>query len=319
MKICHILTADPYKSIGGTPIAAMSIINYSKSNGIDSIVKYGIGRRPLNTFIYPIFLALRLVKNDYDIIHIHDAEGYWYTFLPKFLRKNIVYTSHGETTEYYNVMKPKGLVRRLKAKVAIMIQKRLVTQADVVVAVSDAVKKWIIKYYNVSSDKIVVIHNGVNTKKFKPLKKKKIHDDVKQQNTAIWVGTNSEVKGLEKAIEYAKKRNMMLLVVGVEGANADNVKFMPSVPYAKMPEVYNMAKLLLYFSSCDGHPLVPMEAMACGLDIIASKESNIEIIPHEKDGAYKIKGNDALRAVKKYDWEIQASKYVELYGKIVKK
>ena len=84
-----------------------------------------------------------------------------------------------------------------------------------------------------------------------------------------------------------------------------------------MPEVYNMAGTLLFFTKAEGHPLVPLEAIACGLDVIASKESNIEIIPPERDGFYRIDGRKARRLILKYDWRIQAKKYEDVYNSIV--
>ena len=312
MKICHILTANPYKEIGGTPLVAMSIIKCCRQHGIEAEAKHGIGVQPFKGFIYPIFLALRLFRNKYDIIHMHDHQGYWYTFLPKRLKKKIVYTSHGETTEYYNSIKPVGIVDKLKARVLIAIQKRLVTQADVVVAVSNAVKENIIKYYGVNPEKIVVIYNGVDTEKFRPRKKIK-HG----KKTALWVGTNAEAKGLEKATIYAQNHGMKLRVVGVKGKSTENTEFIGPVPYGKMPEIYNSANLLLYFSWNDGHALVPLEAMACGLDVIASKESNIEIMPLSKNGTYSISGKKAAERIKKFDWKIQAKKYTELYRKVI--
>ncbi len=312
MKVCHILTANPYQEIGGTPLAAMSIIKNCKQYGIVSEVKHGIGFEPFRSFIFPVSLMLRLLRNDYDLIHIHDHQGYWYTFLPKRFKKKIVYTSHGETTEYYNAIKPEGIISKIKAKIVIAIQKRLVEQSDVVVAVSEAVKSSIIKYYNVSPEKIIVIYNGVDTKQFKPEKNK-----TPKEKTALWVGTNSEAKGLEKAIEYAQNNKMKLLVAGVAGEDTEDVEFLGSVKYSKMPKIYNSANLLLYFSVNDGHALVPLEAMACGLDVIASKESNIEIVPQEKDGTYKISGSKAIKIIKNFDWKIQAKKYEEIYRTLV--
>ena len=103
MKICHILSADPKNEIGGTPMAARSIHDYIKSHKeMASVIKHGKGPGIIKTIFYPIFNALSLINSDYDIIHIHDPQGYFYTLFPRFLRKKIIYTSHGETTAYCN-------------------------------------------------------------------------------------------------------------------------------------------------------------------------------------------------------------------------
>ena len=315
MKICHILTADPNNEIGGTPSAVRSLQNSIMSTKeIISDVKYGKGFGLIKTIIYPLLNSLFMIKNDYDIIHIHDSQGYWYTFVPKIFRKKIIYTSHGETTYYYEIMKPKGFFKEAKARIAIKIQKRLIEKADIVVAVSEYVKKCIIKYYKTDPKKIVVIYNGVDTDKFKPLKKNKSRNKV-----AIWVGTDPYLKGLKKAIRYVTRKNMKLIVVGIDQLdnlnNKNNIEVKGKISYEQMPEVYNMADTLLFFSKGEGHPLVPLEAMACGLNIVASKESHIEIIPI-KGKNYFIDSKNARKIAKKYDWKKQTKKYIKLYKSI---
>ena len=73
---------------------------------------------------------------------------------------------------------------------------------------------------------------------------------------------------------------------------------------------------LLFFSKFEGHPLVPLEAAACGLNIIASKESNIEIFPL-RNGMYDVKGSDASRTAKKYSWKNQSRLYMKEFERVM--
>ena len=177
-----------------------------------------------------------------------------------------------------------------------------------VVAVSNYVKNSIIKFYGIDPEKVVVIYNGVDTNKFKPDRNKK------KKNVAIWVGTDPVLKGLKSAINYASSKKMKLIVVGMQnpGKESNEIDFKGRIEYNEMPKLYNSADTLLFFSKCEGHPLVPLEAMACGLNILASKESHIEIIPI-KGNFYRIDKRNARNVAKKYDWKIQARKYIKLY------
>jgi len=305
MKLCFVLNANP-ESHGGTPAVVRNIRRYIKSD-----VFFGRGKG-IFSFLYPSVTAIKILPGNYDIVNIHDTQGYVYSILPKFMRKKIVYTCHGLWELHFSIDPPKGFIQRIKAKTAITMQKAIIKKADHIIAVSNFIKGAIIKKYKIEESRITVIHNGVDTKKFYDMKKKR------ERKLAIWVGKDPVRKGLDKAIEYVRKNNMKLVVVGIKRPDEDCVQYMGDVPDETLRELYNTASVLLFFTKAEAHPLVPLEAMACGLDVIASKESNIEIVPPQKDGSYKISGKKALKIIKKYDWKNVAKKYMEVYKKVMK-
>jgi len=301
MKICFVITNDP-KNIGGTGAVVSNLMKYTNSSLV-----YARGPSIVKNILCPFATAVRIVIRKKDIVHAHDHQAFVYALFPKALRKKIVFTMHGMWKTYFKAMNEHGI----KAKFLEFLQKIMIKRSDHIIAVSNFVKDNLIKYYNIPSEKITVIHNGVDLNKFKPAGK---HD----RNTYIWVGTNPKLKMLDEAITYCRKKKKKLLVVGIDGENTSNVKYLGAVANDKMPEIYNKASFLVFFSRVEGHPLVPLEAMACGLGIIANKTSNIEIIPQKKDGSYKISGKKALKIIKKYDWKNVAKKYMEVYKKVMK-
>jgi glycosyltransferase involved in cell wall biosynthesis len=88
------------------------------------------------------------------------------------------------------------------------------------------------------------------------------------------VGNNPTLKGLTTAIRAVKGiDNLYLLVVGISGNNFDNVIFLGMMrDRQKLCALYNAANFLLFPTRFEGFPLVPLEALACGLPIIISKE-----------------------------------------------
>lgn len=78
-------------------------------------------------------------------------------FLPIFYPKKNIVTIHGLEFEYYPEMYPDDLLSYLKNNT-----KRAVNSADKIIAVSQATKNDIIKFYNVDAEKIHVVRHGVN-------------------------------------------------------------------------------------------------------------------------------------------------------------
>ena len=307
IRICFVLNANPDKIFGGTPGVVRNIRKYIKSD-----VFYGRGSGFLS-FLYPFLTALKIIIRNYDVVNIHDTQGYGYMLLPDFLRKKTIYTCHGLWEIYYDITKPKGLFQKIKAEVAKKMQKRIIKKANHIIAVSEYIKNEISSRFKIEKSKITVIHNGVDTEKFHNMKLKR------KKKNAIWVGKDPVRKGLDKAVEYADRHDMNLIVVGLEGVSTNKITYLGNVSDTELVNLYNTASILLFFTKAEAHPLVPLEAMACGLDVIASKESNIEIVPLSKDGLYKIRGKYARKIIEKYDWKEQSKKHLIVIEKIFNK
>lgn len=162
-------------------------------------------------------------------------------------------------------------------------------RSDITVACSKAERDELISFYGIDSKKIQVIYNGVDVTRFKPVDKltaRKILGLTENANFAIWVGNNPQLKGLKTAIKAVKNiKNLYLLVAGISGTNFDNVLFFGMIPPQKLCVLYNAANFLILPTLYEGFPLVPLEALACGLPILISKECPTkEIITDGKEG-----------------------------------
>lgn len=295
MKVLHIVSGYVGKESGGTVRVVDELMRY-----IDSDVACG------GKFI-PALKAIFVKK---DIVVVHDTTGFWYLLFPKFMRSPAVYVCHGLWKNYFYIYKPHG-VQKIKAYIAMKMQGSMIKRADFTIAVAYHVKQEIEDLFNIPSKKIAVVHNGVDTEKFHRTKMKR------DRSQAIWVGRDPVRKGLQEAIKYAKNHSLKLFVVGINGKDKNDIKYFFNIDDSKLVSLYNKSSVLLFFSKHEAHPLVPLEAMACGLDIIASKDSNIEIAKQQKDGSYKVKGKTGLKLAKKYDWRNQAKKHLEIYKKTI--
>ena len=126
--------------------------------------------------------------------------------------------------------------------------------------------------------------------------------------------------------------NIRLLVVGITGKDDPEIKYLGRVQPIQMPDMYKMADFLIFPSKYESHPIVPLEAMASGLPVIASSTSNTEVIKNGKEGfivsgeaenyakfiekifkKQKQMSSAARKLAVKYAWQNQTKKYFRLY------
>lgn len=169
-----------------------------------------------------------------------------------------------------------------------------VRRARRVIAVSESTKRDLIRYYDLSPDKIDVVHNGVDAS-FQPLAADQVAAFRLEQNLPdrfiLFVGTLEPRKNVVGIIEgYAqlpRSRPPLMLVGGrgwlydeifarVEALGlTDEVHFVGYVPAEELPLWYNAAALFVYPSLYEGFGLPPLEAMACGTPVITSTSSSL--------------------------------------------
>ncbi len=179
------------------------------------------------------------------------------------------------------------------------LAKRVYHRADYLIAVSDYIRDGLIKFLNVSPDRVLTIHNGVDGR-FRRLPDSEL-DWTRLRSEGITrpfvlsVGNVLPVKNVEstiKAIQYlCRNRDFShdLVIAGstssahaetlqeyVESNGiANRVHFVGFQDTARMIELYSMADALLHMSLHEGFSLTILEAMACGIPIIAARTSSI--------------------------------------------
>jgi glycosyltransferase involved in cell wall biosynthesis len=95
----------------------------------------------------------------------------------------------------------------------------------------------------------------------------------KNQTTLVRAFHRLKGKGLEQGLVIAGQKGWMYekLFRLVDGLGLrDEVRFVGYVPADDLVAVYNMADLFVFPSLYEGFGLPPLEAMACGLPVVAS-------------------------------------------------
>jgi alpha-maltose-1-phosphate synthase len=277
-------------------------------------------RSSYHKLIYSLNSYRKLRTEQFNIIHGHGEN----CFFPTLFRNNtpFVMTFHGLAKNSMS----KRMQHDPRVQPSFLAEKVAAENCTVSVACSQAVKEEMEKEYNIKN--IEVIYNGVDTDKFTPgnkaCAKQRLHLPL-EKHYVLWVGHDPIRKGLCIAKETLKAFPNLHLIT-----------CMGKTPPETLIDSYNAADFLFFPTTYEGFPVVPMEALACGLPLLVSEASNIgEIVTQGKqgfivnDGAYKekikllqeplllsIMSENCRELALKYDWKVQAEKYFQLYRRI---
>lgn len=183
------------------------------------------------------------------------------------------------------------------------VEKLAIESADKIVAVSQMMKEDIMKYFNVSSYRIVVIHNGIDLNKWKktPLSNALKKEYGIKDDYILFVGRPTKQKGMEyliEAMDYIDKN--IQLVMGAVGADTKEYEEEIGKKIAHKKNILWINKLLeeeqymqLYSNALvfvcpsiyEPFGIINLEAMACQTPVVASAVGGIkEVVLPEKTG-----------------------------------
>jgi glycosyltransferase involved in cell wall biosynthesis len=176
--------------------------------------------------------------------------------------------------------------------------RQAVRQADAVIAVSASTRRDVVRLLGVPEEKVAVVPNGID-ETFRPIADRGRLEARRQERSLpehniLSVGTLEPRKNAETLIRaYAQLKRVsaiphkLILAGGLgwryEGLFAlveelglqGDVLFPGFIPYDELPLWYNVADLFVYPSLYEGFGLPPLEAMACGVPVIASHASSL--------------------------------------------
>ena len=222
----------------------------------------------------------RATLMEYDLIDAHHVypDGLAATMLGAFLKKPVVVSARGSDI---NVFPEFRSIRPLI--------KRVLTRADAVVAVSQALKDAMMSL-GCPGNKITVIRNGIDAAKFRPQSRLTARQKLKlpvNRPILLSVGRLTENKGFHVLLDAVSKfrmkcPNVLLVLVG-EGSYrshlelqvqrlrlGQNVRFAGTYPHDDLAEWYSAANLFCLASANEGCPNVVIEALACGCPVVAT-------------------------------------------------
>jgi glycosyltransferase involved in cell wall biosynthesis len=238
-----------------------------------------------------------------DIIHVH-GHPYLSSFLAakiaKRYSKPLVLTQHNTFIEYNSIW---NIAEKLND---LAVGKKVLKDADKIIVVSQATRKYVLSL-GADPERTEVIHNGVDLDRFKPLSGAR--DEMRKKlnisngaNVVLTVRRLVYKNGIDTLLECAeiaiKKDQKLVFVVVGKGPDFDKVKrkikqagmqknfrLTGFVSDEELPFYYNVADMFVLPSkSGEGLPLVALEAMACGLPVVATNVGGISEIVNKEYG-----------------------------------
>ena len=227
-------------------------------------------------------------------------DGFASSVIARILKKPLIIKVHGSDVNIFT----KYFLRR---KMILHAFKR----AKKIIAVNNTLKEKIVDL-GISPDKIEVISNAVRIDLFKPMDKtwcKKRFFIPSKKKVVLYVGNLEKIKGVDiliSAMEHLSARNIYLIVVG-DGSLRDllkskakalgleaNILFVGPWPHSEIGLWLNAADVVCLPSRNEGCPNVVLEALACGVPIVASRVGGIPEIVNDGENGILVPAEDPL-------------------------
>jgi glycosyltransferase involved in cell wall biosynthesis len=299
MKICLILSTPfpPEEGIGyyvynlsknllakGHEITVITRGTFhSTTENIEGINVYRVPFLPLYPFhvhIHGYFVNQLVNKLDVDLIHVH-------TPLTPIITKNVplvstVHTSVIEDAKFIEVVDLKSFFTKILTRfISFPLIKKTILRSNVVTTVANSVAREISDHYHY--EKTIVVGNGVDEKILVPIAHKN------NEKYILFIGRLSYRKGIFDLLEAYKgifeKYGILLYIVGkgeldgkirdfIRRENmTDRIRLLGHQDRNDLIELYQNATIFVLPSHYEGLPTVLLEAMACGLPVIATSVS----------------------------------------------
>ncbi|MCX6818598.1 MAG: glycosyltransferase family 4 protein [Candidatus Aenigmarchaeota archaeon] len=248
-------------------------------------------KKGIKTIVFGLVAAIRYLKLNkrFDIIHTQGANGWCNIFLRLAKPKKVI-TMHGC---YAGELKATGhltiKVQRIYWRFLSFLDKIACKNADAVFAISKTAKEELIDNNICAEEKIFVIHDGIDFKKFTGKRKKM---QISLHNSILYAGRMAENKGLEellKAFVHVKEKipDAKLYLTGkpnrymhkikelIDKLNLKDVIFLGFVQLENLLYLYKKTSCFVLPSIYEPFGLVAGEAMANNALVILSNKCGI--------------------------------------------
>lgn len=255
-----------------------------------------------------------------DILHCHT----WYSHFggvlaSKLLQKPLILTTH--SLEPHRPWKAEQLGNGGYA-MSCWIERTAYEAADGVIAVSEGMKRDVMKLYGVPEDRVQVIYNGIDPDFYKPTFNEEILEkwgvDPKRPYV-LFVGRITRQKGISQLIQAIPQIDPKAQVILCAGAPdtielADECKSLieevqktrdgvvwiqEAVPHEELRVLYSHATVFATPSLYEPFGIINLEAMSCGTPVVGSAVGGIPEIIVDGETGYLV----PLKAVSDTNFE----------------
>lgn len=317
---------------------------------------YHIARIANFATIWPS-VFLKLLKEDFDIIHSH-VFGHLHYFLAALAAKikgiPQIHTTHCPWTDAH---------RSLAGNIGIFVSYNLFSRwalhnTDKVIAITPWEYRFI-KKYGGKEKQIINLPNGMDESFFNKIK----NNDFKKKHKikgklVLFFGRLNIVKGPDKFVEIAKnilkkRKDVTFVIRGPDEGMRETVEKLigsekriillkETRDRNEIIKMYQAADVFVLPSYREGLPLTLFEAMACGLSIVATPVNGVPFEMKDPENGFLVEYEDwkkfaekielllddsrlrkkisknNLQKAKNYNWDVISKKTLDIYKKLKK-
>jgi len=264
------------------------------------LVNAPVDFQPYRVLIENIFIPLLIKKYKIDVFHSPaDALPLWIPCKSIMMLRNLIYFHFHELYP----IKDESILRKLYIFSQLwyyrFATKYSVKRADKVVAVSQNTKKELVSSVGVEKSKVSVVYHGISDvfkKPYKPETVKELKAKLGIDRYILYVAALSPYKNHDKiirAFHILKEEHHIphkFVAVGsipshshasylrqlVADLNIESeVLFIDYLPHEQLVFLYRGADAFVFPSSCESFGIPVLEAMACGVPVVASNRSSV--------------------------------------------
>jgi glycosyltransferase involved in cell wall biosynthesis len=291
--------------------------------------------------------TIRDAADGFDVIHAHGALA---TILLGILVRDmqIVYTEHDATPWSCRYRRlPERTIRKVIYR---LLNVAAFRRADRVVMLFASQREEAVRRWRIDGRKVAVIPNGTDPAVFDPVSDEPLALDLERY--CLFVGSLVARKSPDLLLDAIADLDGVPCVFAGDGPMraklerralelgiSDRVRFLGAIPPAELAAVYGRADVLVIPAVSEASPLVAVEAMSCGLPVIASRISGLPSLVKDWDTGFLVKpgdvgqlamamtflrGDDALRdrmgrsarrlVLRDFEWAAIARRYLDVYG-----
>lgn len=300
-----------------------------------------------NSIMPSMLFDLVQEQSDYDVVHAH-SHLFFSTNLSAIARKlgsttPLIITNHGLNSQ----TAPEWFQKLYTATGA----RLTFAAADKILCYTETEKQELVDL-GIKSEKIEVIHNGIDTDLFVPAR-----EPCFDKKNLLWVGRYAKGKGLDYliyAFSILKKKHpdITLTLVGkgpekdrisqkIHDLNLESSIIMKDfVPNSEIVSMYQNSSVFVLPSLEEGVPRTILEAMSCGIPVVCSRlpqlvdivegcgllvplkdsqalADSISKVLSDPSLAGEFRNNGRKNVVENHSWKDTVKKTVQLYKELI--
>lgn len=299
---------------------------------------------PVYAFVSQCFLLSVLFLSKPDVVNLHYiGDNAFYLIIARILKKfNLIVSIHG----------PERLNRRIGRNVII---KKLIKQADMIIANSQHSLNKVENLYSNIRDKSVVIDNGIYLEEFDNVNgyKKEKRYIFSARRFSFSKGMDLLVRAFSIVHQHYSDIKLLLAGDGKDKIKCEEISkklkiidyiiFLGAISHSKVISLLKSCEIFVLPSRKEAFGIVLLEAMACGKPIVATRVGGVPEVVREGENAILVEpespqalaegivkllensdlakrfGERGREIVKNFTWDKIVERYINTYNSVLTK